>query len=99
MSAASPAKAAQNASRGAAAEITEALQADLTWQADAACKDVPASTSAAMAGTMTPADAEVTSWICGGCTVAWECIGEGLRTRADGVWGGFVLRNGREVAA
>lgn len=46
-------------------------------------------------------DVDLLAWRCDEavCPVAWECLGEGLRTRADGLWGSFVLREGREVAA
>jgi hypothetical protein len=70
---------------------------DFGWLAEAACADVPTSTADAMRAATTREHGEVLGWRCDGCPVAWECLGEGLRTQASGVWGGFVLDNGQEA--
>jgi hypothetical protein len=72
-------------------------QVDLSWQAGAACRDVPASTADAMSGARSAEEADLLVWRCDGCSVAYECLTAGLHARGDGIWGGFVLADGREA--
>jgi hypothetical protein len=87
-----------NAPTRAAREIHDVSDIDTSWLARAACGNVPTSTADAMRTATTPEHGEVLGWRCDGCPVAWQCLGEGLRTSASGIWGGFVLSDGQEVA-
>jgi hypothetical protein len=79
-------------------EIDAVSDLDTTWLAQAACGNVPTSTADAMRAATTREHGEVLGWRCDRCPVAWQCLGEGLRTRGSGIWGGFVLGDGQEVA-
>jgi hypothetical protein len=79
-------------------EINAISDFDTAWLAQATCAEVPTSTADAMRAATTREHGEVLGWRCGDCPVAWRCLSEGLRTRGSGIWGGFVLDNGHEVA-
>jgi hypothetical protein len=80
-------------------EINAISDLDTTWLAEAACAHAPTSTADAMRAATTREHGEVLGWRCDGCPVAWQCLEEGLRTKAPGIWGGFVLNDGQEVTS
>lgn len=68
----------------------------LSWQDDAACQHVEDAasdrlTSATMSGDV---DGLIDAY-CRRCPVARECLQAGQEWRADGVWGGVVLNDGK----
>jgi hypothetical protein len=85
----------EQAVRLAAADIARAPQVDTRWVSDAACRDVPPSTSAAMVAACNEEEGEVLGWRCDGCPVAYECLSLAMDLRASGLWGGFVLVDGK----
>lgn len=72
------------------------ITSGLSWQVDAACRDVPASTSEAFTEAMTQADGALlaATW-CARCPVADACLLEARQTWSWGLHGGVVLIDGK----
>jgi hypothetical protein len=89
----------ERARERAVREIDEAAAADTRWMADAACGDVPPSVADAFRDAATLDDLDQLDGFCAGCPVRSDCLAEGLRGRASGVYGGRLLHDGREVTS
>lgn len=67
------------------------------WADEAACRRFPE-----LAGYFTEAatftEGAVGMAICGQCPALQACLDYGITLRADGVWGGQLLRNGRVLS-
>lgn len=68
---------------------------DLDWRRDAACADLPQR----FVFTKVPSEAEPVLRACNHCPIREECVAvvDPMRTWFDGVSGGRLWRNGREV--
>lgn len=76
--------------------VTDHDEAALDWRRSAACADLPAR----FVFTRVPSDAQHALRACGACSIREKCraIVDPERSWFDGVSGGRLWRNGREVA-
>jgi WhiB family redox-sensing transcriptional regulator len=76
------------------------VAADLRWQHDAACREVDEEISERLVEADRPHEvADLVAALCLRCPVARACLQAGQEMRADGTWGGVVLRDGSPARA